>query len=153
MFSVVNILIWRHLPSFNIPRKFSPYFSIFLKANLFIYISAVAHSPAPPSHSSSSHASSPLPPSGWFYLPPQQASLLPGASGLWRIRHISHWGQTQQTSAIYMCQQYIHEQAHVCCLVDDSISGTSLRCRTIETSGIHKGSPFPSASFGFVLRF
>ena len=56
--------------------------------------------PSPPSHSSSSHSSSPL---ASERVLPLNRSLFPGTLSLWRIRFIiSHLGQTRKSSAIYV---------------------------------------------------
>ena len=73
----------------------------FFKNGIFNLQSSHGPLPSPPFHSSSPHSSVPLSPRGCSSHP--QAFPLPGASSLLRIRHIfSHWGQTRQSSAVYV---------------------------------------------------
>ena len=61
-----------------------------------------------------------------------QASPLSGTSSL------SYWGQTRQTSAVYV----LRSSAHVCCLVSGSVSGSSQSSELVETAGLPQGLPW-----------
>ena len=103
----------------------------------FIYLQS-SHCPSQSlSHSSSSHSSCCLSP--WKRMTLNKASLAPAS--LSRIRHIiSHWGQTRQSSAVYLCSG-----EGGCCLVGGSVSGSSQGSRLVETAGLPMGLPSPSS--------
>jgi hypothetical protein len=77
---------------------------------------------------------------------PTQLSLpspFPGASSLYKIRHIlSHWGQRRQSP--YICEGG-HRPAHVCFLIGNSFSESSQGSRVVDTVGLPMGSLSPSA--------
>jgi hypothetical protein len=78
-----------------------------------------------------------VPPRGSSHALP---SPFPDVSSLSRVRHIfPHWGQTRQSSPIYVLTGGLRP-ARVCCLVGDSVSGSSLGSRLVETSGLPMGS-------------
>jgi len=81
--------------------------------------------------------------------PPHQISKLPGASSLLRVRCIfSHWGQTRQSSAIYVLgtsSQWVYTAWL------DPVSERSQGSRLIETAGPPIGSLSSPASSSFSL--
>lgn len=88
--------------------------------------------PSPTSHRSSSRSSLCL-----QEMPPyHQASLLPGVSSLVRVKcTFSHWGQTQQSSAV--CVSEASDQlVHAAWFVAQSVSERSQGSRLVETAGL-----------------
>jgi hypothetical protein len=99
--------------------------------------------PAPPGPIFSSHSSFLFSPRG-APPTPYQPSFFPGVSSLSRIRHIfSHWGQTRQFTAVDAPGSLW--PAYVWYLVGDSVSGSSMGSRLVETAGFPMRLPSPSA--------
>jgi hypothetical protein len=101
-----------------------------------------------PSHSSSSYSSSSC-------LQKDALSISPpyylGTSSLSRVRRIfAHWGQTQQSSAVYVWAWGLR-QALVCCVVCVSVSERSQGSGLVETTDVPIGSPSSSDSSSLFL--
>jgi hypothetical protein len=128
--------------------EFFYYYSIFLYSpviiSLLVHHLTIPYHPIPPLPHSCLQEDVPIPPP-----PSHQTSQLPKASSISRFRCVfSHWGQTRQSSAVYMSGKS-YQLVYAAWLVPHC--QRSWGSRLVETAGLHIRLPFSWASSSFSL--